>query len=269
MVKRYRKKDPYHSREASEYDKPVASREYILQYLEEQGRPVTFRHLLAAFVIEDEDMQEGLRRRLRAMERDGQIISNRRGSYALVNQLELIRGRVVGHRDGFGFLISDEAGDDIFLPARQMRSVFSGDRVLVRVTGFDYRGRREGAVVEVLERNTHQVVGRYSRDGHLAFVNPDNKKITQDVIIAKGDEGRAKPGQFVVVEIVSQPSRRRQPMGKVIDVLGDQLTPGMEVELAIRSHELPFTWPEVVTQAAQKFKASVPKTALYLTLNLL
>ena len=90
-------------------------------------------------------------------------------------------GRVIGHPDGFGFLVPDEGGDDLFLSPRQMRAVFHGDRVVVRVTGIDRRGRREGAVVEVLERNTQRVVGRIYFESGVSFVVPDNKRITQDI----------------------------------------------------------------------------------------
>lgn len=258
MSKYHKKNDPHHSREAEHYANPVPSREYILEYLEECAEPVPLQQLIDAFKLDKEEEYEGLRARLRAMERDGQLMRNRRNAYALVDQLNLVRGRVQGHRDGFGFLIPDDGGADIFLPAREMRQVFTDDVVLVRVTGGTAR-RREGAIIEVLEHNTHQVVGRYFEEKGVAFVDPDHKAITQDIIIPHGQQGAAKHGQFVVAEIVSLPTNRRQPTGKVIEVLGDQLTPGMEVELAIRSHQLPFQWPDDVLQESQRLPAEVPE----------
>ncbi|ACJ18288.1 ribonuclease R [Coxiella burnetii] len=251
VVKSYRKKDPYYEREASLYEHPVPSREFIIQYLKEINRPVSFKHLLSAFDLKKAEEKEGLQRRLIAMERDGQVISNRRGSYALVKELELIRGRVQAHRDGFGFLIPDDGSVDIFLPAREMRMVFTDDIVLVRITNPKER-RPEGAIVEILERNTHQVVGRYFEEGGIAFVDPNHKLITQDILIPPGQQGEAKTGQFVVAEITVQPTKRRQAMGRIIEILGDQLTPGMEVELAIRTHELPYRWPNEVLREAKK-----------------
>lgn len=248
LVKRYKKSDPFQEREAELYDNPVASREFILQYFRERKKPASLAALIKAFSLKDKDEKEGLRRRLRAMERDGQLMTNRRGHYGMVDEMELISGRVQGHKDGFGFLIRDESkgSDDIFLPARQMRGAFTDDRVLVRITGTNYRNRAEGIIVEVLERNTHQVVGRFIEEKGVSFVDPDSKSITQEIIIPKDKEGGAKPGQFVVVNITSQPTSRRQPTGEIIDILGDTITPGLEVELALRSHEIPFEWPQDV-----------------------
>ncbi len=256
MVKRYRKKDPQLEREARLYEHPVPSRELIIDYLEHVERPISFEHLLEALGLSTSEEQEGLRRRLIAMERDGQLMTNRRGSYALVKKMDLIRGRVQAHRDGFGFLIPDDGSQDIFLPAREICSVFTDDIVLVRVTNPESR-RLEGTIVEVLERNTRQVVGRYREDAGVAFVDPDDKSIPQDVLIPPGESAGAKVGQFVVVEITAQPSKRRQAMGRVIEILGDHLTPGMEVQLAIRSHELPYEWPAEVLREAKQFPAEV------------
>lgn len=256
MVKPYRKKDPYHEREASLYKHPVPSRELIIQYLKEINRPVSFKHLLTAFELKKSEEKRGLHRRLVAMTRDGQLITNRCGSYALVQEMELIRGRIQAHRDGFGFLIPDNGSGDIFLPAREIRIVFTDDVVLVRLTNRGER-RREGAIVEVLERNTHQVVGRYFEEGGIAFVDPDNKLITQDILIPFGQQGKAQPGQFVVAEITAQPSKRRQALGRIIEILGDHLTPGMEVELAIRAYELPYQWSAEVLRAAKQLSVEV------------
>ena len=256
MIKPYQKKDPYQEREAHLYEHPIASREFIIQYLKEINRPVSFKHIAQAFNLKQTEEREGLNRRLIAMERDGQLISNRRGSYALVKEMELVRGRVQAHRDGFGFLIPDDGSSDIFLPGREMRTVFTDDIVLVRINNPQER-KREGAIAEVLERNTHQVVGRYVEEGGLAFVDPDNQLITQDILIPPGKENKAKLGQFVVAEITVQPSRRRQPMGRVIEILGDHLTPGMEVELTIRAHEIPHRWSAEVLRELRRFPVEV------------
>ncbi len=194
MVSPYSKKDPFKKREATTYEHPVASREFIIQYLAEIGRPVSFQHISKALAIKSDEEVEGLHRRLKAMVRDGQLISNRRGSYALVQQLDLVPGRVQAHRDGFGFLIPDEGGADIFLPAKEMDAVFNHDRVLVRIVGIDSRGRKEGQVADILERNTHRIVGKYIEENGVSFVDPDNKLITQDIIIPENQRSHAKSG---------------------------------------------------------------------------
>lgn len=258
--------DPHYHREAEKYAHPVPSREFILNTLQQLGRPVTRRHFERHFALKTEEEREGLRRRLRAMERDGQVFFNRRGRYGLVENLELIKGRVQGHRDGFGFLIV-EAGEDIFLPAREMRKCLSNDRVLVRVNQ-PSRGRTEGVIVEVLERNTEQIVGRFFKEGAVGFISPDDKSMTQDVLVGAEDEGGAKHGQFVVAKITQQPTERRQAQACVIQILGDHLTPGMEVELAIRSHDVPFEWPSAVLAEAREFPDKVDTKACASRLDL-
>ena len=202
--------DPHAEREASKYGQPIPSREVILQYLGDSQRLQKLSQLAEALGLSDEQDLEALRRRLRAMERDGQVICNRRGAYGVAARMDLIRGRVIGHPDGFGFVTPDEGGDDLFINARQMRTLFHGDRVLVHVTGVDRRGRREGAVVEVLERNTRQLVGRYFHDGGIAYVVPDNRRIPQEILIPADASNNAVHGQIVVVEIVTDfPCRHR------------------------------------------------------------
>lgn len=249
--------DPFYTREAQKYPNPIPSRELIMQYLEQKGRPVTRDNLIRVLGLENEEQKEALRRRLIAMERDGQIISNRRGSYALVDKLELIRGRVVGHKDGFGFVIPDDGGEDVFLTPKQMRVVFPEDRVLVRIANIDRRGRREGFIAEILQRNTQQIVGRYFEEGGIAFVTPSNKDIAQDIIIPPDHEAAAKHGQMVVAEIIAQPNIRRQAMGKIVEVLGDHMAPGLEIEVAIRAYGLPHQWPKDVEEEIDHFSEHV------------
>jgi ribonuclease R len=256
VAKDYRKTDPFYSRESDKYSNPVPSREYIMQCLDEMGQAVSLRKLIDLFEIKDEDQQEALRRRLIAMERDAQVMRNRRGNYALVDQLDLIRGRVIGHKDGYGFLVPDQGGEDIYLTPYQMRSLFHGDVVLARQSTSS-RGRSEGIVVEVLERNTHQVVGRYFVEGNASFVQPYNKKINQDIIIPAGEADDAKPGQYVVAEILTQPSTRRQATGRIVEILGDHLSPGMEIEVSIRSHNLPHQWSKELQKEIASWKNEV------------
>ncbi len=251
------KDDPWADREAQKYERPIKSREYILQYLKNSDKLLTLDQLAQALEIQDEAGREALSRRLGAMLRDGQLVCNRRGAYGLPDKMDLVRGRVSGHPDGFGFLIPDDGGQDLFLSPRQMRQVMHGDRVLARVVGVDRRGRREGAIVEVLESNTRELVGRYFLEGGVGFVTPSNKNVSQDIIIPSGQEGKARQGQIVVVEIVQQPSRHSRPVGRVVEVLGDHMAPGMEVEIAIRSYELPRDWPAAVQAQIKDFPTEV------------
>ncbi len=243
------KHDPYAEREAQKYDNPVPSREFILQLLEDAPGPVTHPEVCEMLDLRDEDDVEAVRRRLIAMARDGQLVSNRRGAFARLDKIDVIRGRVQGHKDGYGFVIPTKGGNDLYLHNRQMRRVFDGDEVLVRVTG-SYRGKDEGAIVEVLSRNTEQLAGRLFCEDGVQFVSPENQRITHDIMIPPGAEGDAKSGQIVVVAITQQPDKKRPASGKVIQVLGDHMAPGMEIELAIQSHDIPNEWPDETLREA-------------------
>jgi ribonuclease R len=210
--------------------------------------------------LNTEESEEALRRRLNAMERDGQLVRNRRGAFCLVNERDLIAGRIIAHPDGFGFLHPDQGGKDLFLSPRQMRAVLHDDRAVVRVVGVDDRGRKEGALVEVLERAHQNIVGRLHLEMGLGFVQPDNKRIHQEVVVPEAEWNGAKHGQIVVAEIVEQPTKRNQPVGRIIEVMGEHMAPGMEIELAIRSHELPVDWPEEVEQEVSGLSAEVEES---------
>ncbi len=257
----WRHLDPLLQQEQEKYGRAVPSREFILPYLEERGMPMTHEELCQTLGLVDDWELEAVRRRLNAMERDGQLIRNRRGGYGVVAKMDLITGRVIGHPEGYGFLAPDEGGDHLYISPRQMRQLMHGDKVVMRVAGIDQRGRREGALVEVLERNTRQVVGRFIQERGIGFVAPDNKRINQDIIVPAEYQHGVRDGQIVIVELIEQPSKHSRPLGRVKEILGDHLAPGMEVQIAIASHELPTDWPEAVLEEAVRFAAEVPEQA--------
>ena len=244
--------DPHAQREAQKYDNPIPSREFIMDHLRERSGPATLKQVSFELALFDAEDVEALRRRLRAMERDGQLISDRKGAYGAINKMDLIHGRIIGHRDGFGFLKPDEGGDDLFLNHSQMRAVMDGDKALARITGVDRKGRSEGAIVEVTAHNTQKVVGRLTKEDGVCFVRPDNQRISQDILISSDNVLQAKHGQYVTVRITHQPNKRTQAIGEVEEILGEHMAPGMEIDVAIRTHEIPHEWPsEASHEAAQ------------------
>lgn len=249
--------DPHSEREQSKYAKPIASREHLLNIMAESGAPATREELENILKLRSDDDVEALRRRLQAMVRDGQLLKNRRGAYVIVDEQDLIRGRVIAHPNGFGFLKPDEGGEDLYLAPRDMRAVLHGDRAVVRVAGIDKRGRREGVLVEVLERANDSIVGRLVVENGVNYVVPDNKRINQDVMIASKDLGGARPNQIVVADVIQQPSRRSPPVGRVSRVLGEHLTAGMEIDVALYAHGIPFEWPRAVREQVTGIAAEV------------
>ncbi len=246
-----------------QYTVSIPSREAVLRLLERDPSPLEFDEIARKLRVRGEEARTAFTRRLRAMERDGQILRNRRGRFGLIQKMDMVRGHVIGHPDGYGFLVPEDGGVDLFLPARQMRQVLHGDRVVASVTGVDARGRKEGAIIEVLERRNRSVVGRFFFENRLGIVVPEDKRITQEIMISPGEEHDARSGQIVVAEITSQPTRRNRATGRVVEILGDHMAPGMEVEVAIRKHQLPHVWPAELLAQARTVGTSVSGRALH------
>jgi ribonuclease R len=256
-----RTQDPHLARERQRYDNPLPSREFILDTLREQGVPLGEVQLAKLLDIIPAEF-DVFSRRLSAMERDGQILRNRKGAIGLMDKLDLIAGRVDGHPDGFGFCIPDNGSADIWLSPREMHQVLHGDRVAVRLKGRDNRGRPEGAIVEVLERKNRSLVGRIYCENGVWFVAAENRRIAQDILIAPGQHGGARPGQVVTVEILTQPSTSAEATARVTEVLGNYGDSGMEIEIALRKHDLPHEFSPAAAEQARKLPAEVRKTDL-------
>lgn len=248
--------DPYLERERARYAEPLPSREYILQILNERGVPVTEEELERLLGIAESE-RTAFGRRLRAMEREGEIIRNRRDAICVVDKLDLVRGRIQGHPDGYGFLVRDEGGPDLFLDHKEMLKALHGDRVVARQSGVDRRGRPEGKIVEVLEHAHKRLVGRLYVEHGVLFVIAEDKRISQDFAVPPSESGGAKPGQVVTAEIVAQPGRYGQPVARVIEVLGNYADPGMEIEIALRKHELPYAFSHEVERLCARLPDGV------------
>ncbi|HET7656040.1 MAG TPA: ribonuclease R, partial [Luteimonas sp.] len=244
-------RDPHAEREARRYENPIASREMILQVLAAHDGPMQAEALADKLGLLEPERFDALNKRLSAMLRDGQLLQNRRGGFVPAERADLVAGTIIANPDGFGFLRPESGeGDDLFLPPFEMRKVLHGDRALASVTGMDRRGRREGVIVEVLERRLTRLIGRYIVEAGIGYVEPDDRRIQRNVLIPPGEGHEAKPGQLVVAEIVQAPDARKPPIGKVVAVLGDKLTASLAVEAAIHGHEIPHEFPpEVLAQA--------------------
>ncbi len=250
-------KDPFYKRESEKYADPIPSREFIMEQLKEFGRPISRNQLIDKLGIEDESKQEALGFRLRAMLRDSQIMQDRRGRFCLLERINLRRGTIQAHPDGFGFFIPDEGGEDMVITAREMRVVMHGDVVLAYQAGLDRRGRPEGKIHEVIEHANASVVGRFFSEHGVSFVVPDSKRLTQDISIPPESTLNAKNGQIVLVELLAFPSKRTQAIGHVIHILGEHMAPGMEIEVSILAHGLPDKWPDDISAAVAKIPQRV------------
>ena len=230
----------------------LSSRREIVELLLRSGKPLTLEEVARKLGVSDQSDHSGLSGRLAAMAQDGQVVQGRRGRYGLAQKMDLVAGRVIGHRDGFGFVTCDEQQDDLYLSPREMRKVFHGDRVLAATIKVDRRGRLEGSVVEVLERAHETIVGRYQRDQDAHFVIPEDRRLSQDILLTGAPSIKVNDGDIVVVRLTRQPQRRRPATGEVEELLGGDLTTELEIELVLRKYDIPFQWSsEVEDQVAQ------------------
>ncbi|MFY8273662.1 ribonuclease R [Pseudoalteromonas sp. SSDWG2] len=240
------KQDPNLEREQEKYENPVPSREYILDHIKKRSKPATFSQLCSELDVYESDRQIAFKRRLRAMEREGQVHFNKQKCYVIPDDDGLVKGKVIGHRDGFGFLQVEGEPKDWFIARHQMNAVLHGDVVLAKAASRGQGGKVEARIVKVLEGERAPIIGRYFVEHGMAVVVPEDPRITQDIIILPGAEKGARHNQMVQVQITQSPTRHMNAVGKITEVLGEHLAPGMEIEVALRNHEIPHQWPEEV-----------------------
>lgn len=258
-------KDPHFDREQNKYENPVASREYLLSMLSEHASQheggLSYAEICQALHAKDEDSRIGIQRRLRAMEREGQVLFNRQKKYEVQKQSELVRGRVIGHRDGFGFLKHSATEKDLFITIGQMSALIHDDIVEGTLGSTDRKGRTEFRVNRVLEPRTDAIVGRFFSEQGVGMVVPDDNRICHEIMIPKAHNLGARQGQVVVVVIIQRPRRNMNASGKITEILGEHMAPGMEIETALRTFDIPHAWPHAVNTNVEKLTEEVPEEA--------
>jgi ribonuclease R len=257
-----RKSDQRKSAKKKPYKHPIPGPNKLIDFLNKAGKPLKLEEILKEFKLRGQRMRGLLTDRLDAMVRAGQILKNRRGEFCLTAKLDLVTGTVSGHRDGFGFVLRDDGDpDDVYLSAREMRPLFDGDRVAIRIIGLDRRGRAEGELVDILERGTREIAGQFIRERGIGLVVPDNSRISHRILIPKGEAGNARAGDMVVVDILDYPSRVEQATGRIVTVIGAPGDKGIATDIAIHSHSIPFKWPQAVQHEIETFGIHVPSAA--------
>lgn len=255
-------KDPHHKREQAKYDKPIASREFLLSMLEEKGHPMSFAQFCKALNYKSEQQVIAVKRRLRAMENAGQLVFTKFKQYAIATKSDVITGEVIGHRDGFGFLKPDEGEKDLYIPYHEMRNLLHGDVVEARVTeSNDSKGRQEVKILNVTTSRHDRIIGRIFVERSTITVIPEDARITHEIIVPKEKRLGARHGQMVIVELIQRPTRRNAPIGKVTEVLGEHMAPGMEIQVALHQHDLPHIWSEELLSEISTLQPEVDETA--------
>ncbi|WP_371376592.1 ribonuclease R [Thalassotalea aquiviva] len=255
-------KDPHLKRESQKYDKPIASRELLLSIIEQKGYPLTFAQFCKELQYKDEEQRVGLKRRLRAMENAGQLVFTKFKQYAIAAQTSIITGEVIGHRDGFGFLKPDQGDKDLYIPYHEMRQLIHGDVVEARISAeADAKGKQEVRILDVIVPRKDRIIGRLFVEHEIITVIPEDARINHEIIIPKEKRLGARHGQMVVIEIIQRPSKRSTPLGKVVEVLGEHMAPGMEVQVALHQHDIPHIWPEALLDEISTLAPEVEEQA--------
>jgi ribonuclease R len=236
--------------------RPDDPRREILHALELADAPLTPDELAKRLRVKKEGRRD-FQAALAELVRSGAAVQNRAGALLVAKRIALVAGRVEGHPDGHGFLVPDDRSPSVFLPPQEMRGVMHGDRAAVRIEGRDHRGRSTGAIVEVLERSNRRIVGRLHAEHGVTYLVPEDRRIAHDILVPQAEAGRAKPGQVVTVDLLAQPSKQAQPIGRVAEVLGHYADPGMEIEIAVRKFDLPHEFSKRALAAAGAFPDSV------------
>ncbi len=256
-TKKIRNSDPFLNREKENYQNPIPSRELILEVMNDHGVPIPKKELIKKLEI-TKDEYPFFEKRIGAMARQGQILINRKDILCISKKLNLIPGKIMGHPDGFGFLIPEDSSlQDVFISPKEMSKVFHNDEVMVQVTGLDKKGRQEGVIVEVLSRGNSIIVGRVIQNHGVTIVRAEDKRISQDILVPYHQDMNAQPGQVVEVEMTTQPDFRTKPMGQITKIIGNYSDSGIEIEIALRKHHLPYEFSKDAIKESESFKDEI------------
>jgi len=255
--KKIRNSDPFLKREKENYQNPIPSRELILEVMNDHGVPIPKKELIKKLEI-TRDEYAFFEKRIGAMARQGQILINRKDVLCISKKLNLIPGKIMGHPDGFGFLLPEDSSlQDVFLSPKEMSKVFHNDEVMVQVTGIDKKGRQEGVIVEVLSRGNSIIVGRVIQNHGVTIVRAEDKRISHDILVPYHQDMNAQPGQVVEIEMTTQPDFRTKPMGQITKIIGNYTDSGIEIEIALRKHHLPHEFSKDAIKESESFKDEI------------
>ena len=254
--------DPYLAREKKKYTHPLPSREWIVHCLKQWEVPISYQELKKTLNIKRSEDQ-GFGFRIKAMIRDGQLYINRRKMICVAEQLDLVKCRVQGHVNGYGFAISlNKNRSDFYLSEKTMRPLMHGDIVMVRAVQTTAHIQREGRVLEILERHYRQLVARlYAADGVVLAV-PEDKRLTQPILLPKEQAEKITAGEVVEIKIDHYASQVTLATGHVLERLGHYTDPGMEIEIAVRKYQLPYQFSAACLKEAETLPKKVLKKDL-------
>lgn len=220
---------------------------------EKAYKPMPKEELASIFDIDRLEIEE-FHKILDDMEKEGLIIRTKRNRYGLPEKMDLVTGRLQGNERGFGFVIPENQDiEDIFIPAGELNGALHGDKVMAKITHKEIATKKqEGEIIRILERVNDRIVGTFESSNNFGFVVADDTKINMDIFVSKSDKNGAKTDQKVVVEITKWPEKRRNPEGRVVEILGYKHDAGTDILAIIRQFRLPEEFPANVANQAEE-----------------
>lgn len=233
------------------------STDIVLKYLSQRNEPANTKAIAETLGRIGKEGRQETFEILELLRDDGKVTQLSKHRWAMKHAIQEHRGRVIGHVDGHGYVLTEGTKEKVFLRAQDMSDVLHNDIVEVRITGRDRRQKLFGKIFNIVERGNLVVVGRYFNESNMHFVVPDDQRIGQDIVVLPEHTKGAEVGQVVSVTLTKHPTKNFQPVGEITEVLGDYLAPGMEIQIAIRKHQLPHQWPAEVERQAKGFASEV------------
>ncbi|RBP49345.1 ribonuclease R [Arenicella xantha] len=234
----------------------------MLKYLSQRSEPANTKAIAETLGRIGKEGRQETFEILEQLRDEGKVSQLSKHRWAMKHAIQEHRGRVIGHVDGHGYVLTDDTKEKVFLRSHEMHEVLHNDIVNVRVVGRDRRQKLFGQIIDVVERGNLVVVGRYFNENGLHFVVPDDQRIGQDIFVLPEHVAGATSGQVVSVKITKHPTKHLQPVGEIVEVIGDYLSPGMEIEIAIRKHQLPHEWPDAVERQIEGLSETVSESEM-------
>jgi ribonuclease R len=257
MSARWKNQDSQAQLEEQRYENPIPSRVYIIDTLEDLGVPTSHKKLCKAFGIKDQKQQNAVEYRLKAMLKDGQISKNKKRCYSIAKDIKLIKGTVQAKKEGHGLFVPETNGKNLYISSKAMLNLFDGDIILARCINKDYKNRAEAIPVEILKRGIKQIVGKYYNNKYNdSYIIAENKCINRRINIKDGDI-TPNNGEFVLADIIEYPDEFSETSAVVIEVLGYQDKPRIEIDIAIRENNIPFQWSETVIKESNNISEKI------------
>ena len=231
----------------------MVNKQTLLSFFREKTKkPLSFKEIVSLMSLSRSEAH-ALKKVLRRMLQDGDIVLTRKGLYVPVSDVDLMTGYFEAHKEGYGFVITEKPGErDIFIPARATSGAMDNDRVVVRI---ENRQKRDGTIIRILERAHVKVAGRLEIENAVSYVRPKNKSIAFDLYVSPNDRGNARNGDTVIAEILTYPADRKPPSGRIVKVIEKPEDPASEVEAIIDEFSIPRRFPRNVAEEAKMLAA--------------